>query len=362
MALSVLTPSELSRGVMTIGNGHPRIMWDRVFRFRGRDSLHTTQSISFGKMSVAARVSKYIRTGEASLPVKLLEGSLTSVEAPVIRNHKALTEGTAASVNPALPSFAGPLTDPQQNLLERIALEQRHLRDIVVDTFELQAAQSLFSGSVRIYYVDNTYTDISWGYTGNAIDSGDSLNIQPALSGTTRWSESTAKILGDLETLGNQIMGETGYASTFDVFLGANVWPVLSANTTFMTQLDNKGLTTGNLELAKVMAYKGTIGSFNFWTYNRKVLDADGNALATLDADTICVIPAEDVEAFERHHAAVFDRPSPDADVQWLPVEIFSKMERFEDPAADKLIVESRPLAVIKNVKAVRIKKVLAAS
>lgn len=358
MAIDRFTARALTANVRQMGDGRSNFLSNVIFR---QGQIHPTDKIDFGVMKVLARVAKYRRPGEPALAVNKNSGDSKTVTAPKIRLKKVFDENFAATLNPALDSYMGPYTNPNEQLAEKVSTEQRELRMRIDRSVEVQCAQALATGEITITYEDGATATIDLGYTGDGTTAGATLTIQPALSGTKLWTSTSSKPWEDLEDLVAQIRDNSDYDGELAVLMGAAAWKAFYGNEKVQKDLDNRRINAGNMTPVAGALYKGEYNGLSIYQYSNGYVDDDGARQQAWPTNRIAVVPINsDVMTIE--HAAVFDRPTPDAKQQFIQTDYFSKMVTHEDPPVDEVIVESRPLALIKSPDAIRVKDVVAAA
>lgn len=343
----------LTEGIQNLGTAEPKLLAGRVFTGGGS---HMTGNIEYGKITMRANVSRYRRTGEGAAPVQLIEGDLKSVRAPKIRLSKTWDETNASVNNPGLSSYMRKNTDPNANLAAQIDLDQMHLRDMVYNDIEVQCAQALALGVITLNFDDGTTDTIDFGYTSGAtLDK----NIQTALSGGDTWDNATVNPIKTLESHARGIRRYTQYGGLYDVYMGYDAWDALQNNATIMAKLDNQNVNLGNMSLAQQADFKGRLGAFSLYVVEWGYFDISGTFVPALDSKTIVTVPSTS-NGFTIEYGAVWDAMSESERAGWIQTDYFSKFYTEGDPPNTSLIVESRPLALIKNPDLVRVQTVLA--
>ncbi len=359
MSLDAFTPRVLTANVRNMGNAQELLLQNRLFRPSG--IVRSSGKIDFGKLSANIKAALYRKTGEGALAVESLEGTLNSVDAPKIRLKVVYDENKASTLNPGLQSYAGPYTDPQTQLAEKIAEDQLNLRRMAERAMELQCAQALELGTVTITYEQGDTATVSFGYTGNGSLSGDSYTIQPDLAGTDLWTDAASDPLKTLRTLGRQVRAYSDYGGALDVYMGSSAATAFLANTKAQAILDKRNIVPGQVRPVDGTAYLGSFGGFNLFEYVFDYETAAAARTAGFTATKIAVVPALPQDWFSIEYAAVYDFVEGSQQASWIPTDWFSKMHAEGDPPVNELIVECRPLAIIKKPEAVRIQKVVTA-
>jgi len=357
MAISQFTPRAMTASVRMMGDGRQNFLTNSVFE---RGGMHPTESINFGVMKVLARALVYQKLGGPAVPVNKSAADANSVTAPRLRLKTVMDEGFALILNPALASYVGPYTDPQAQMAEKVAMEQRKLRMRVDRAIELQAAEGLSTGIVTIPYEDGSSATVVYGYTGNGVLVGDGYTIQPTLAGTNVWSSVQSKPMDVLEALASQIRDGSDYGGAFDVLLGADAWAALMNNDKAMKQLDNRNLNIGQMAPVAAALFKGMFNGMQIFQYSIGYHNVAGARVQAFNSKLAVVVPRQGTGLLTVEHAAVFEQATPEASASFIQTDYFSKTVHHEDPPVDEIIVESRPLALVKDPSAIRVQQVLA--
>jgi hypothetical protein len=357
MSIDRFTSRALTQAVRTLGDGRENFLKSTIF---GMGQMHPTNLIDFGVMNIPARVALFRKPGEGALPVNKHTGDSKAVSAPRIRLKKTFDENFAAVLNPALGSYAGPYMDPNAQIAEKVAAEQEELRRRIDRTIEVMCAQALFTGSITLTFEDGSTATISMEYTGDGATAGDTLTIQKALSGTDLWSSATSKPWRTIETLVKQIRNNSDYSGPIDIMLGTEAFLALIENEKVRQHLDTNNLAAGNLALVAQAMYRGTYNGVRLFVYENGYVNSSGTRVEVWDGKSIAAVPAGGGSQLTIEHGAVYDRPEGSSQASFIQTDYFSKWHMEDDPAVEELIVECRPLALVKNPKVIRIQKVLA--
>jgi len=361
MTIARFTPREMTEGVRNVGDALANFLTQKFFV---RRNLHVADTIDYGELNGSARIATYARAGEPAIPVDHLTGASKTIVAPKIRLKKIFDQNKAETLNPGLPSYMGPYSDPNAQLLDKILEEQTDLRRKVDRTVEIQAAQALATGSVTITYPDATTATITFGYTGSATGGSQTLtdtselNIQQTRTGTNTWGSEKAKPLTDLQHLVNQIRSNSDYDGPLCVVMGPGAWSLYANSPNVKGLYDNRNIKAGGLSLLEQQHFVGNAGALALFQYLIGYDNSAGTRVAGWGTNTIAVLPV-DPTAFSVEFGAVFDYPDPAAThAQFIRTDYFSKFVRKEDPAVTELIVESNPAVVVKKPKAIRVMSV----
>lgn len=357
-AYTNLTAVALTQGVRELGNAKRRFIAGKYFPERPNNK-HLQSILVFGEIASSARVSKYVKPGQGAVPVNLLAGSSKSVKIPGIRDKFSLNEETLGTLNPGLPSWAMEQTDLNAQLMETIALNQAQLADTVENTKELQALQALLTGVITITFADGDEAEIDFGYSsGSTYDK----QIQTALSGDDLWTSALSHPMKVLHTLARYIRQHSSYAGGFDVIFGNDAWNAFYVHDDVKTQINNFFRYPGNAQLitGEGEQFRGSIDGFNFYSYEYGYVTAAGVYTQMMPANKIMMLPRDPGGNMSTEYGAVWESPDANTAPGWIMTDYFSKSVTHSDPVGQDIIVESRPLCVLRNSRVVRVQQVVA--
>lgn len=359
MAISRFSPRALTRGVQIMGDGRQNFLINTLFE---AGALHPTDTIDFGKLRVNARVAVYQRAGGPAVPINKSAADAKTVLAPKIREKIVLDENFATVLDASDANYAGPYTDPNSQLPGKVAREQAKLRMRIRRAIELQAAQGLTLGVITITYEDGGTATIDLEFT-SATAAGDySKTILLARTGTDLWSSGSSKPWDLLENMADGIYDGSDYSGPLDVLMGSNAWLAFFNNAKVKADLDNRNLTAGDMNPAAQSLFKGNYNGFGIYKYANGYVNSAGTRVQAFGANKIVMLPAGGAMSGKMtiEYGAVFDKPTEAEQARFIQTDIFSKMVGHEDPPVDEIIVESRPLALIKDPSVIRVCDVLA--
>jgi len=356
MTISRFTARDMTSSIRRVGDARVNFLVNGVFK---RGANHATDIIDFGVMKISKRAAVYQRPGGMAVPVNKSTGGAKTVRAPKIREKIVLDENFATVLNPALDSYAGPYTDPQAQLAEKTAIELAKLRRRADMAVEIQAAQALQTGETTITYEDGGTETIDFGYTGDGATAGDSYTIQKTLSGTAAWDKSGSNPLNDLEALAGQIRDHSVEAGPLDVIMGLSAWTAFFNNEKVQKLFDIRRIDAGSMSIVVAEAYRGPFAGLRIFTYSNGYF-VNNTRTAIWDPKKIVVLPRQDSGLLTIEHGAVYEQPNPGDSARWIQTDWFSKWVHHQDPPVDEIIVETRPLALIKDPDAIRVLQVVA--
>ena len=352
------TPQTLIKNMRTIGGGK-NFLTDFL---GGGGRMHSTEAITLAETAGTVRLLPAIGHDAMATPMAMPGSTILSIVPPRIRVSVALNEDVASQPMYGDDSYAGSQTDLNAGLRARVAYEQRLIKESLAMTIENHFAALISTGTATFLDVDGTarYT-ISFSFTGNGVTAGDSLNIQPALTGTAAWDKGSARILYLLNTWERQIRAYSDYGGRLAVIIGYDVEDAILHDTKLASLLDNRRMVMGQLHPAGENNYVGSIGRFDLYSYTRSIRGSVGSTVTDLwNPKTVAMVPVEG-SAISLHYGAVFENLSgaPGGRCGWITTDYYSKIYASDDPPSDILIVESRPAPLLEDIRPIRICRVI---
>lgn len=351
------TPQALINNVRMIGIKGNFLL---DFLIRGQIQMHDQQVVNLAETVSNVRVLPVVGRDEPGTPMAHETGSASAVVAPKLRVRQAFNEEVAEAPLFGGQSFAGMNTDLNLSLMERIARAQQKIKASFEMTKESWLADLLADGAVSLADIDGTarYT-LDFGYvtTGTAA----ARNVQTALTGTDAWNSDQSDPIANLNAWERQIRSYSAYGGKLVVICGYAVEDALRNHPKIQKIFDNRNMNFGQLQAAGANNYIGTLGKFDLYTYTRSSRAAKASTLTELwDEGTAAMVPA-DGSNFEMHYGAVFEDPAGGggSQMRFIRTDYYSKFFTTQDPASQILIVESRPIPVITDVRPIRVCKVI---
>ena len=204
-------------------------------------------------------------------------------------------------------------------------------------TIEMICSKTFFEGGYEIFDEEGKKID------SISFDIKDSHKIKK--TGTALWTGEAADVVGDLDDL-DTVVGEDSELSVKDKIFGSAAWKAASTNEKFMKEFDRIHVNGNSLDLgggvnqngAKLVGYhKGC----RIWTY-------DGTY--TFNKTKYNLIPKDKVLAIGENVAAkLYFGCVGNVKDGWYRAERFAKTIYDEDEEVQKLIMKSRPLAVLQQ-------------
>lgn len=244
----------------------------------------------------------------------------------------------------AIPRMAGESLGGSSSLQARydaiVAENMRIERQVIENRWEWMAARAVIDGSVTVSGEDYPTTEVDFGRDP-------SLNV--TLTGNSRWGQSDADILGDIEEM-RSLVYELSNAPITTLVFGLNAWKLFAADEAVKKLLDTRyrgSDTNFNRAIAQGLPFEwrgdisgqGGLGRLELYTYSHKYRDENGNLVDLLDQNAVVGLGPglQGVRCF----GAIRDRRAG-----LRPIEMFPKMWDSEDPAVTYTMTQSAPLMV----------------
>ena len=323
--------------------------------------VHLSTYLEYGYDTDNPHILQVRKQHEGSSPVAATIGDVKRLSFPKYRPSTDWDEADTRKLDPAVAAYMGPnASNPNSVQDDKVAKQLRKLRNYIDTSHLVNCLTALRTGAVTFKYEDATTEGIEYGYgsAGTAVDS----IIKTALSGTTAptaiWTSANALPMDNIELLARNIRATSQYGGAFDVVMGPAAWDAFRVHSTVTKLLDNRR-TEGNVMMDKENGeYKASINGFDIYEVDYRYL-LDTTWTEAWDTNTIAVIPRENLDWFSTEHGAVYEIPEGGTRPSLIPTMYFSKVIVEQDPVSEKLIVESRPIPVIKNPLCLRVQTVI---
>ncbi|MCL2829415.1 MAG: major capsid protein [Betaproteobacteria bacterium] len=287
-----------------------------------------TSSISFDKVSEDMRLAPFVSPLVAGKVMKQLGSEMRTFK-PAYLKPKDVVDPERVFVRRPGEQIGGTLS-PEQRRNAIIADILADHRKRILRRMEHMAAQILLTGKVVVEGED---------YPTQEVDFYRSPGNTLALTGATRWSESTAKPLDDVESWAAQaeapittlIMDRHAYRN-FVRF--EEVQKLLDGRRNSRSELET-GPDTGRL-----YSYKGTLGSdLEVWVYSGYYRDEAKQKIPFLPPNTVIAGSAA-VDGVRAYGAII------DSSAGYRAMEMFPKNWINQDPAVEYVMTQSAPLPI----------------
>lgn len=359
MSVSVYDSATLSRAVTDLEDAQRKA---RIMRLFKPGSVHMSHTFEYGYDSDYPHILKFQKKDEGASPIPATIGTLKQLTFPKLRHYTTYTEEDAKLLDPSVQSYVGRNSNVSENFADKLVKQLAKMKRYIDTTHMVNCFTALRTGVVTFKYgggyADETI-DFGYGSAGTATTS----IIRTALSGTTAptaiWTHANATPIANIDTLADSIRATSQYMGEFDVIMGTAAFNAFITHSTVTNRLDNRRIEGAGLNLRESNEYKGNINGYDIYQVSNQYL-LNTTWTQAWDTNTIAVIPREDLDWFSTEYGAPFDRPTAGSErLQFLPTPYFSKMFIEEDPPIQKLLVESRPIPVIKNTLCVRVQAVI---
>lgn len=358
MSVSVFDSVSLTMAVNDLDSAQRA---SRIMRlFRPNPTVHVSKYLEYGYDSDNPHILQVRKQHEGSSPIAATLGTLKRLTFPKYRPSFDWDEIDAQTLDPAVAAYTGTASDPTAVQAQKIAKHLGKLRRRIETSHLVNCMTALRTGAITFQYEDATTEGIEYGYgsAGTAVTS----IIKTALSGTTAptaiWTHANALPMDNIELLARNIRATSQYGGAFDVLMGPAAWDAFRVHSTVTNQLDNRRIDSGGLMFRENNEYKGSINGFDIYEVDYRYL-LNTTWTEAWDTNTIAVVPREDLDWFSTEYGAIWEIPEGANRASFIPTQYFSKVIVEQDPVSEKLIVESRPIPLIKNPLCLRVQTVI---
>lgn len=228
--------------------------------------------------------------------------------------------------------------NPAQRLQMLLATDLADQIGMVTRRMEVMAVEALRTGKVTVSGDQ---------YPTTVVDFGRHADLSVSLVNATRWGESTATPLDDVQTWSMLVTQHSG-AQANTLVMDVKAWKLFSASAGVKELLDR---FRGKDQLNPTVTgeggrYMGNIGDLDIWVYAGWYEDPETGALTPYLPDHTVIVTGPDLEG-TRAYGAIRDE---EAGFQALPYYAKSWVEK--DPAVRYLLMQSAPLPVPYRVNA----------
>jgi hypothetical protein len=305
----------------------------------GRVEEHPTKTVMVDIVVGGKKISPFVKRGDPAKVVGNLGQKTSTIEPPNIRLKKFLSPSdllfTREANSPIFVASGAGGNDPIQTArMQKVAREQKDLRDIIDRTVEYLIAQGA-SGSYTITQDDLVFT----------INFSMPEANKPTLTSTRKWdAPTTAKPLADIRAWKTVASVASGKIPVL-IAMNSTTYDLFIATTEVLTALDKRKINVGQIDTEKTIIESGAerrgsgIEGCDLYTYDATYTDANG-ATQKLIADNkvLLLSPSGD---HRLHFGAIEDLEAGNVVGQF-----FSKDWVEKDPSGLWLLVESHPLPV----------------
>ncbi len=348
MSLASFTPRDLTEAAIIMGNAQKDTFQRELFK---AGMAHSTQLIDFGSMVVNPQILNVNRAGEASKPVAMVAGALKSVSPPIYRVSKSIGQADAATANPALAAYNWVNTDPNENLRQQVALDQMDLVQKINKSHSVNCAIALSTGTLTLTHDDATTDTISYGYGSAGTDVDDT--IQTALTSSDLWNNATSDPVSNIDFMTRSIRTTTDIDAQLALFMGSTAFAYFVRHEKVKSFYDTRRYEFGQIMKNEQVDLKGYYNGMPVFEVVMSYKTAAGVWTDAFDPLKVVCAPLG-TSLFTTEYGGIFETPGLDTAPQWIPTPMFSKELYEQDPAVHKILVESRPVPLIKQPLAVR--------
>lgn len=298
-----------------------------------------TEEVLFDKIAHNRTLAPFVGPNNQGRPMRKRGYQTTSVKPAYIKPKDKLTPNMAYKRRAGEALGTGSLTPAER--WDALVADQvsEHVRAIQ-RRWEWMAAQAALFAQITLVAED---------YPSTFVDFGRDPSLTIALTGTARWGQSAADIVGNLEDWSQRIRDLTGYVVT-RVTMTPDVWRVMRKDPDVIALMETRRGSSSTAELGPQadLRYKNVaqVGEFDIWTYQDTYIDEDGNVQQLMPAGTVFLGSPEGMQGI-RCFGAIQDKG---ADLQAL--SIFTKMWDEEDPSGTFVMSQSSPIMVPRNPNA----------
>ena len=248
---------------------------------------------------------------------------------------------------PGEPSTVVDPMDPNDRQAYILGQDSLDLNNRINRTIETICSKALFDGKYDILDEDNKKID--------GIDFGCKSSHKITKAGENLWTGNQADVIGDLAAL-DTIVNEDSGLTVADKIFGSTAWNAARNNEKFMKDFDRLHVTGNSLDLAAGRNNLGArlVGFHNgcrIWVYDE---------IYKVGNDKVNFVPKDKVLAIGEGIAAkLYFGCVGNVKDGWFMGERFAKTFYDEDDEEQKLIVKSRPLAVLQQADGIAWAKVV---
>lgn len=248
---------------------------------------------------------------------------------------------------PGEPSTVVDPMDPNDRQAYILGQDSNDLNNRINRTIEMLCSKTLFDGKYDILDEDNKKID--------SIDFGCKASHKITNAGEKLWGGNQADVIGDLANL-DTIVNEDSGLTVADKIFGSAAWNAARNDEKFMKDFDRIHVTGNNLDLA---AGRNNLGArlvgyhcgCRIWVYDE---------IYKVGNDKVNFVPKDKVLAIGSGVAAkLYFGCVGNVKDGWFMGERFAKTIYNEDDEEQKLIIKSRPLAVLQQADGIAWAKVV---
>lgn len=296
------------------------------------------------------RLAPFVLPTEQGKPIYARKSeTVKSLTPPYLKPKDAVRPEDARNVLPSEVLFNGGQRPTLEQRFDARTVDIINFHRRAIRMTELwMAARGFIDGKVTIKYD----RDQGSAYPEIVIDFGRAAN-QTVILSSTYWDDPNYDIIGDLSTWSQRMYLADQGGRPKQVIVGASVAPCIQKNVGIRALLSTQirggeGMTMklGLMAIDQPMSYVATIdgigGGLEIWTYKDQVENGDGTMVDILDPrDVLLIAPgARGVKAY----GAIYDVDAIQGGS--MPIDIFPKMFKTQDPGELYVMHQSSPLPI----------------
>jgi len=253
--------------------------------FSNRVPTHPTDSFDFEVVTSKDRVATFSdRYAKVPHNIKGLSRTVQRMSIPRTYEARPFTADELSSFTPNLTGsiYIGSAAEIAANAQRAILQEIAQLQDRVVGLRELMTAQAITTGIINIT-VDGVTRTCEFGYSAGTHTT--------TLTGTSRWGQSAADIVGNFATWKKTVVKRTGMARLACV-MGSNAFLLFRKDASVLKQLDNNNNRVGAIDMSQVSdvrlgAYRGMYDGCEIYEYEQEYQDANDATQQYFDTNQV---------------------------------------------------------------------------
>lgn len=295
--------------------------------------------VDFQKIREGRKLAPLVVPTAQGRPVYEEASNLTRYKPAYLKPKDPVSPSRVIKRRPGESMFSPNSLSPAQRFNALVGDIMRCHRETIDRREEWMASRAIIDGQVTLEGPD---------YPTVIVDFQRAANHSVNLTGTARWNQGGANIMGDIQSWIDRVRRAPFGGPVNRLTVGANVLPFILNDAKVKEQLDlntrgtnadlNRGLRSG-----EYVEYLGRLGpNLELWVNSDFYELADGTAVPFLDPDTV-VLTGPNVMGV-RCFGAILD---DEANFQALAA--FPKMWRQKDPSAVFIMTQSAPLPVPVN-------------
>lgn len=304
-----------------------------------REETHATKTVLVDIIVGGQKIAPFVKRGNPAKVVGNLGHSASNIEPPQIRLKKFLTPGdlfyTRGAGAPIFVPGGAAGNDPIQSArMQKMAMEQKDLKDNVDRTIELLCAKAL-GGSYTLAQDDGSYT-IDFSMPGAN---------KPTLTSTAKWDAPTTAVpLKNMRSWKTIAQKASGKIPTIAI-MNSTTFELWLATAEVQAMLNKLHINLGSVETQNTILEAGAekrakIDGLDYYVYDGVYTDANG-AQQVMIPDSVVALVSPNAD-FRLMFAGM-----EDLEAGTVVGKYFSKDWVEKDPSGLWLLVESHPLPVV---------------